>query len=59
MKSHKVAITHLAIGTGSQVTHHVVVMKKLAEQHILTKCSKCNIFHVIRDLVHDFMNLMY
>ena len=31
-------------------------MKKVAEQHILTKCSKCNTFEVISDLVHDFMN---
>ena len=31
-------------------------MEKVAEQHILTKCSKCNIFQVISDLVHDFMN---
>ena len=31
-------------------------MKKVAEQHIFTKCSKCNTFEVISDLVHDFMN---
>ena len=31
-------------------------MKKVAEQHILTKCSKCNTFQVISDLVHDFSN---
>ena len=31
-------------------------MEKVAEQHILTKCSKCNTFQVISDLVHDFMN---
>ena len=31
-------------------------MKKVAEQHILTKCSKCNTFQVISDLVHDFIN---
>ena len=31
-------------------------MKKVAEQHILTKCSKCNTFQVISDLVNDFMN---
>ena len=31
-------------------------MEKVAEQHILTKCSKCNTFQVIGDLVHDFMN---
>ena len=52
-KNQKVAITHLAIGIGSQVTHHVVAMEKIAEQHILTKCSKCNTFQVISDLVHD------
>ena len=26
-------------------------MEKVAEQHILTKCSKCNTFQVINDLV--------
>ena len=31
-------------------------MERVAEQHILTKCSKCNTFQVISDLVHDFMN---
>ena len=31
-------------------------MEKVAEQHILTKCSRCNIFQAISDLVHDFMN---
>ena len=31
-------------------------MKKVAEQHIFTKCCKCNTFEVISDLVHDFMN---
>ena len=52
----KVAITHLAIKTDSQLTHHIVAMKKVAEQHIFTKCCKCNTFEVISDLVHDFMN---
>ena len=31
MKSQKVAITHLAIGTDTQVMHHVVATKKVAE----------------------------
>ena len=31
MKSPKVAITHLAIETDTQVTHHVVAMKKVSE----------------------------
>ena len=57
LKSKKVAITHFAIGIGSKVTHHVVAMEKVAEQHILPKCSKCNTFQVISDLVYDFMNL--
>ena len=56
MKNPKVAITHLAIEMDTQVTHHVVAMEKVAEQHILTKCSKCNTFQVIIDLVHDFIN---
>ena len=31
LKSPKVAITHLAIETGTQLTHHIVAMKKVAE----------------------------
>ena len=31
MKSQKVAITYLAIGIDTQVTNHVVAMKKVAE----------------------------
>ena len=31
-------------------------MEKVAEEHILTKCSKCNTFQVIGDLVPDFLN---
>ena len=31
MKSQKVAITHLAIGIDTQVTHHVVAMEKVAK----------------------------
>ena len=31
-------------------------MEKVAEEHILAKCCKCNTFQVIRDFVHDFMN---
>ena len=30
-KNQKVAITHLAIGIDTQVTHHVVAMEKVAE----------------------------
>ena len=44
------------MGIDTQVTHHVVAMEKVAEQHILTKCSKSNTFQVISDLVHDFRN---
>ena len=40
----------------AQVTHHVIAMKKVAQQHILAKCSKCNTFQVTCDSVHDFMN---
>ena len=55
MKNPKVAITHSAIKIDTQVTDHVVLtMKKTAEYHILTKCSKCNTFQVIIDLVHVF-----
>ena len=56
MKSQKVMFTHLAIGIGSQVTHHVAAVEKVAEQHILRKCSKYNTFQVTSDLVHYFMN---
>ena len=52
MKSQKVAITNLAIGIDSQVTHYVVAME-VAEQHILTKFSKCNTSEVLSDLVHE------
>ena len=51
MKSPKLAITRLAIEIDTYVTHHVVAIEKVAEQHILTKCSKCNTFQVIHDLV--------
>ena len=44
------------MGIDAQVTDHVIVMKKVADEHILAKCSKCNTFQVISDLVHDFMN---
>ena len=30
--------------------------QNVAEEHILAKCSKCNTFQVISDLVHDFIN---
>ena len=56
LKNQKVAITLLAIGKGSPVTHHVVAMEKVAEKHTLTKCSKCQTFQVVSDLVHDLMN---
>ena len=55
-KSQRVAISHLAIGIDTQITHHVVAIEKVAESHTLTKCSKCNTFKVISDLVHDFIN---
>ena len=35
---------HLAIGIYSQVTHHILAMKKVVKLHVLTKCSKCNTF---------------
>ena len=44
------------MGIDAQVTHHVIAMKKVAEYQILAKCSKCNTFQVLSDLVHDFMN---
>ena len=56
LPNQKVAISHIAIRIDSQFTHHVVAIEKVAEEHILTKCSKCNTFQVINDLVHDFMN---
>ena len=56
LKSQKVAITHLAIGIDTQVIHHVVAMERVAEWYILTKCSKCNTFQVISELLHEIMN---
>ena len=56
LKSQKLAITHLAMGIDTQVTHHVVPMEEVAEQHVLTKCSKCNTFQLTSDFVYDFMN---
>ena len=38
----------LSYGDRHQVTHHIVAMEKVAEQHILTKS---NTFQVINDLV--------
>ena len=57
LKSYNVAFTHLGIGIDFEVIHHVVAMGKVAEIHVLRKCSKCNTFQVISDLVHGFMNL--
>ena len=51
-------MAHLAIGIVSQVTHHVVAMVKVGEQHISTKCFKCNTFQIISDLLHEFMNFL-
>ena len=31
-------------------------MENIAEQHILTKCSKYNTFKVISDLLYEFMS---
>ena len=55
-ESPKVAITHLAIETDTQPYSPYCSYEKVAEQHIFTKCCKCNTFEVISDLVHDFMN---
>ena len=55
-ESQKVAITHLAMGIDTQVTHHIVAMEKIAEQHISTKFSKSNTFQVMSDFVRDFSN---
>ena len=56
MKCQKVAITLLATGIATQVTHHGIAMDKIAK-HILTKYSECNAFQVTSDLVHNFMSL--
>ena len=45
-----------AIMIHSLVTHHIEAMEKVGEQHILTKCSKCNTFQVINDILHEIMN---
>ena len=49
----EVAISHLAMGIDAQVIHHDVAMKKVAEQQILTKSSKCNSFQVTTDLLNS------
>ena len=33
-----------------------VTMEKVAEKHLLTKCSTCNTFQVTGDLMPDFPN---
>ena len=43
-------------GFWCQKPNPAVAMEKVAEQNILTKCSKCNTFQVISNLVHHFMN---
>ena len=50
---------YLGTGIDSKVTHHIMAMEKVAAQNILTKCSTCNTFQVISDLVNDFMNLLH
>ena len=47
-KIKKIAVTHLYSTVELQSTHHVVGKEKVhvAEQHILTKYSKCNNFRV-------------
>ena len=35
---------------------HCSYGRNKTEQHISTKCSKCNTFQVISDLLHEFMN---
>ena len=57
LKSQKVAISQLTFGIDIQVTHIVVAMEKVGKFANLTKCSKCNTFQGIGDLVHDFMNI--
>ena len=38
-------------------SYHVAwFLGKVAKQQILTKCSICNTFQVVSDLVHVFMN---
>ena len=39
-----------------KVTHHVVVMEKVAEQPMQQNALKCNTFQVISDLLHKIMN---
>ena len=43
MKSPKVAITHLAIETDTQVTHHIVAMKQeeSARERALCQLTEC------------------
>ena len=49
----KIAITHLIYAMELQTMYHLVVQKKVAEQHILGKYSYCNSFVVTMDLLNS------
>ena len=51
IKIDKVAITHLAMEIHFQTTDHVVAVKKVVEQHIGRKYSKCNSLRVISHII--------
>ena len=36
----------------SRIAHHFVVMEKVTELHMFTKCPKCHTFQVLCHLVH-------
>ena len=49
----KIAITHLWHAIEPQTICHLIVKDKVAEQHILGKCSNCNSFGVTMDLLNS------
>ena len=49
----KVAITHLWQAIEPQTMYHLIAKKKVAEQHILGKYSKCNSFGVTMALLNS------
>ena len=52
----EIAITHLWQAIEPQTMYHLIAKNKIAEQHILGKCSNCNSFGVTMDLLnsHNF-----
>ena len=48
----KIAITHLWHAMEPQTMYHLIAKDKVAEQHILGKCSNCKSFAVTKALLN-------